>query len=483
MNTDSINKVNLIGLNLIDPAPAKQIPFLTSNTTNNLPFTLASKEKFDEKYNSTTTNNINNVANAVYYQLNTLSWNTTAPTAQTDFKDINFTARLTGDNNPILILLNNLRICYNLLNDPAKFTAYNTPDGTTVYKYSMSTTIGTYDRTEIIKSSNDTNPVIAVFRSADLDKDKTSFVAVKRLLKAYEYIIHVYIAMTIETGAEAPITTLILTLLNNENNSLNDNVHGYRDLQNKINDVTNKYNNGLETINDLDINLEDLKEDVNKEKQQKTTNSNILNKNTIVYYVFLLLFIILASVLLYALQKQDDDKSKLYVGGVIVSSIVAMIIIYFLNMTYLKEGFTTQATTQATLEDYINEYLSDTLNISLMTDKYTRFDDVLHVMNKEINRYDVVNHQLKLEATGTKDVQVYDYRSARVLQYRVYLLLQIIIILSIAMFIYLYTGENIILFGITLLLVLLMIYIYIMNTHRMVRTDATKIYWEQPSMI
>ena len=152
---------------------------------------------------------------------------------------------------------------------------------------------------------------------------------------------------------------------------------------------------------------------------------NILKKNTIVYYVFLLLFILLVCILLYALQNNEDDKSKLYVGGVLATSIVAMIVIYFLNMTYLKEGFISETDAQTTLESYINKYLSDTVNISLMTDNYSRYNDVLHVVNKEIDRYYGINQQLKLEAAGTNDIQVDDYRNARILQYRVYLIIQI----------------------------------------------------------
>jgi hypothetical protein len=412
------------------------------------------------------------------------SWGTVLPTS-TD--SINFTNVLQvpdASTNPILTILDTLRICYNLLDDPAKLTAYY-GSGTTVNKYSMNTSFA-YDTSVTIKSSDSANAIKSIFPSGTLDPTKTSFLAVKRLLKAYEYIIHVYIAMTMEPGTGTsltPITDLILNQLNDDNNSLNDNVNGYRNIQNQITAATTAYNNGLGRIDGLDIQLEDLKDEVVKEKQQKTTNSNILNKNTIVYYVFLLLFIILVCVLLYALQNKEDEKSKLYVGGALATSIVAMIVIYFLNMTYLKEGFTPISASTSTLIDGINRYLSDTLNISLMTDKYSRYNDVLHVVNKEIDRYDVINHQLKLEAVGTNDVQVYDYRNARILQYRVYLLLQIIIILSVATIIYLYTGENILLFGIVLLLILFMIYLYIMNTHGLVHTDAKKIYWGQPSII
>jgi hypothetical protein len=153
-------------------------------------------------------------------------------------------------------------------------------------------------------------------------------------------------------------------------------------------------------------------------------------------------------------------------------------------MTYLKEGFgMTDTVAKLNLDTYIETYLRDTVNIALLNKNDRTFNSVLHVVNKEIDRYDGINKQLKLEAAGTNDVQVDDYRNARVLQYRVYLLLQIIIIVSVAMYVYLYTGENILLFGIVLLLLLLCIYIYIMNTQSMVHTDATKIYWGQPSII
>ena len=414
------------------------------------------------------------------------AWGKGRPDDNVKLDQINFTNVLSSTSNPILEILNNLRICHNLLDDPAKFSTFKTVQTSVIVKkYSIPLNMTDYDNTGTGEITNAMNKIFENSTNVtNLDPNKTSFVAVKRLLKAYEYIIHVYIAMTIETGNTKPITDLILNKLNDENISLNDSISGYAKVQNQIKSATDVYSNRLDTIDNLDIQLANLKEDIVKEKTNKTTNSNILNKNTIVYYVFLLLFIILVCILLYSLQKQEDEKSKIYVGGVLATSIVAMIVIYFLNMTYLKEGFISDTDPYLNLTNYINKYLSDTVNIGLMLDKYALYSgDLLHVVNKEIDRYNGINQQLKLEAAGTKDIQVDDYRNARVLQYRVYLLIQIIIILSVAMFIYLYTGENILLFGIVLLLILFAIYMYIMNTHNMVHTDARKIYWGQPSII
>jgi hypothetical protein len=413
------------------------------------------------------------------------SWVTAWPTDEiSSISDINFTPALASRNATLLTLLNNLRICYNLLDDPSKFSAYKAQTTLTVNKYSM-----TYALAYEVASLTEINTAMdAIFSSGNalskLHQDKTNFYAVKRLLKAYEYIIHVYIAMKLEPGSgSTPITNAIINKLNAENNSVNDIKYGYIGMQKRLEQTTNNYSTHLDTIDNLDVQLEDLKEDVVKEKSIKATNSNILNKNTVVYYVFLVLFIILACVLLYALQHQEDAKSKLYVGGVLVTSIVAMILIYFLNMSYLKEGFETHPATTLNLKRYIVTYLTDTVNIALLNKSDSTYKSVMHVVNKEIDRYDGINKQLKLEAAGTNDIQVDDYRNARVLQYRVYLLLQLMIILSIAMFIYLYTGENVLLFGIVLLLVLFVIYLYIMNSHGMVHTDAKKIYWGEPSII
>lgn len=418
--------------------------------------------------------------------------NTWPTTAISSVSDINFTPALTNNPPKLLTLLNNLRICYNLLDDPTKFSAYKAQTvELTVEKYSMtvSSSSYTYDKTSSNDNLTEINTAMdAIFSSRNalskLHQDKTNFYAVKRLLKAYEYIIHVYIAMKLEPGSGTTyITDAIINKLNAENNSASDRNYGYDRMQKRLEQTTNNYNTHLDTIDNLDVQLEDLKEDVVKEKSIKATNSNILNKNTVVYYVFLVLFIILACVLLYALQHQEDSKSKLYVGGVLVTSIVAMILIYFLNMSYLKEGFTTHSATTGSLNELIVTYLTDTVNIALLNKSDSTYKSVMHVVNKEIDRYDGINKQLKLEAAGTNDIQVDDYRNARVLQYRVYLLLQLMIILSIAMFIYLYTGENVLLFGIVLLLVLFVIYLYIMNSHGMVHTDAKKIYWGEPSII
>jgi len=443
---------------------------------------------------SSTTISISNIV--ITTQSSGSSWVTGWPTAAiSSVSDINFTKALASSNATLLTLLDNLRICYNLLDDPSKFSAYKAQTaGLKVKKYSMTVSSQsppsyTYNETSSNDNLTEINTAMdTIFSSRNalskLHQDKTNFYAVKRLLRAYEYIIHVYIAMKLEPGPGSTyITDAIINKLNAENNSASDRNYGYERMQKRLEETTNKYSTHLDTIDNLDVQLEDLKEDVVKEKSIKATNSNILNKNTVVYYVFLVLFIILACVLLYALQHQEDSKSKLYVGGVLVTSIVAMILIYFLNMSYLKEGFTARSVTSESLNGLIVTYLTDTVNIALLNKSDSTYKSVMHVVNKEIDRYDGINKQLKLEAAGTNDIQVDDHRNARVLQYRVYLLLQLMIILSIAMFIYLYTGENVLLFGIVLLLVLFVIYLYIMNSHGMVHTDAKKIYWGEPSII
>jgi hypothetical protein len=497
MTQPSFNKIDIIRSSLIQPYASGQTIFnssyltdtITTGTGAKLPKLLATKDSFNQKYITRTGTNTSTITatNRIYYKCANNSWTTTICTVGTIIKDINFTATLTGTGNRILPVLDNLRICYNLLNNPAKFNTFkNSGTAVTVDKYRMtrSNNVINYTTADRIAIGDALTAILQ--DHATLDPNKTSFIAVTRLLKAYEYIIHVYIAMNIEPYTNdstlTPITELILNKLNAENNSLNNNSTGYISIQDRITKIRNTYDDRLKTIDGSDILLKDLKEDVLKEKTEKNTNSNILTKNTIVYYVFLTLFIILICVLLYTLQKKGDDKSKVIVGGVVVASIVAMIIIYFLNMTYLKEGFITNIMAQANLNTYILQYLTDTLSISLMDDQYIRYSGVTQVLNKEIDRYDVINHQLKLESLGLNDIQVDDYRNARVLQYRVYLLLQIIIILSVAMAIFLYIGENVLLFGVALLLVLFVIYLYIMNTNSLVHTDAKKIYWGQPSI-
>jgi len=103
-------------------------------------------------------------------------------------------------------------------------------------------------------------------------------------------------------------------------------------------------------------------------------------------------------------------------------------------------------------------------------------------MSKEFNYYDSLTTQLKQSKEKLNSAQVQDYRTAKVLQYRVYLFLQILMIVSLVVLINLYVGTNNYLLAFMVFLVLFMVYMYILNTQNLVHTDATKLYWDQPNL-
>jgi hypothetical protein len=430
---------------------------------------------------SNTFNNQIKTAGTIYYK--TANWSTNfTPTTQT-LTDINMTDRFTNEST-LLSLLNKIRICYNLLNEPYKLIQLqkgNLPNIDTYQVISLNEGTLTYRRANL----SECNTALTDLLCLNINEKTTNFTAVKRVLQAFEMIIHVYIAMKIEQNPETtPITDATVALINNKNLSIRDSSSGeYAIFRSQLSDMETRYNTNLDTVDNQNTLLKELKSDVKAEKIKFESHSNIFNKNNIVYYIFLILFIIACGFLLYSIQYEKNERSKLIVGGVFALSVISLLIMYFLNMTYLKEDFTSPEATQTNLNNSIYQYLDDTLFLSVIEDHADTYKSINGIVDKEINRYDIINHQLKLEKTALNDVQADDYRNARVLQYRVYLFLHILIILSITTFIFLQIGQNIIVFTIALLLVLFMIYIYILNTENLVHTDAKKLYWGQPSII
>jgi len=129
-----------------------------------------------------------------------------------------------------------------------------------------------------------------------------------------------------------------------------------------------------------------------------------------------------------------------------------------------------------------NKYLENTIYISLLVATYNRYGDISHAMNKEEYYYSGINHQLNLRKNELVDKYTVDYHVSKVLQYRIYLLLQILIILSVFINIGLYTGFTNVLLVFMMFLILFVLYMYIVNANNLVHTDATKLYWGQPNM-
>ena len=485
-STDIQTKITVIGDQFIQ-SDCRTAYLLTTSNATNLPKILESQSTFANALNPSGAATILAYSGSlnIYYKTSS-GWTTTQPTS---IIDINFTNYFTSPTNLLATTLNNLTICYNILDTPLFLTALKAGNTMNVPKYTTSsfnssTSVLTYN-TATLADCRTAMTVLFGTSYASINEDTTNFTAVKRLLKAYIYTIHVYIAMTIEgdNAYASPITNRITTMITNANLGVHDATIGeYTTFRNEIQSSQSAYSNNLDRIDKMDTKLKELKSDVKEERQKMETHSNILNKNSVVYYVFLLLFIVASIALLYAVQNAKDERSKLIVGAVLGGSAISLALLYFLNMTYLKEGFTAYTATQTTLDTLIKTHLEDTLFLSEVRQHSHTINSVSQIVNKEVDRYDTINHQLKLEKTGLHDVEADDYRNARVLQYRIYMLIQIMIIVSLAIFIFLQTGENIVVFGIALLLVLFVIYLYIMNTENLVHTDAKKLYWGQPSI-
>jgi hypothetical protein len=150
----------------------------------------------------------------------------------------------------------------------------------------------------------------------------------------------------------------------------------------------------------------------------------------------------------------------------------------------LVEKFTGIADTDPVYSAIINSfntYLEHTTNIALLVDNYKRYGDITNAAKKEAYFYDGVNSQLKLRKETLHDKQTQEYRSAKVTQYRIYMLLQILLAVSIFVFIGLYTGPNSIVLTLMIITVIIIVYMYMITTNNLVFTDATKLYWGHPT--
>lgn len=346
----------------------------------------------------------------------------------------------------------------------------------------------------------------------NLDASTTNLDAIRRILFGYELMIHVYIAAklvnalsydSINNTVTGPSSTNILNLLNSTIKQIRDyndavykksGVGSVGQLNDLLEERIQQYNRSKASIEEINKELDDLKLGVTLEGNNVESNKSFFKRSNVIFVTFATVCIVCAIMLLAAQQgllSQNVATNKIIALSVMGIAVVSLVVIYILNNNYVYEPFVDP--TANTLNNFImvytnqaldafTEYVSNSLYLAMVINTYKRYGDISHSISKEQNYYSNTSMFLKQNQDTLQSMQVDSYRKGKVLQYRVYLLLQVLITLSLASVITLYSSNPNMkaIVGVTAILVLIWVYFYILNTQRLVHTDATKIYWGQP---
>lgn len=433
----------------------------------------------------------------IYYKTRTADvWTKSMPTDVAD-DVMEFNMSLAIPTNSItaklLALLDNIRVTYNLLDDVA-IKRYMAQDNTLeVNRYALNNSLSTpmtpMTYHKITNITEIRTHVVNIIPDIDkIDSSSSNLLVIRRVLLGYESMIHCYIALYTNNQSISDLTNKKFKKMNSD---LLDRATGIGKLQTALTNRVNMYNAQIKTIGTIDKDLVKFRENVEAESDDAISNEGYLKKNTIMFLIIMLIFIVCAVSLTGVLIVQQDKnaspttmaKQKILVGIVFVVSAISMIVVYFVNQMTNVEKFALaeDAPRVSEITYTFNTYLEYTINIALLVDNYKRYGDITNAAKKEAYFYDGVNSQLKLRKETLTDKQTQEYRSAKIAQYRVYMLLQILLAVSIFVFIGLYTGPNSIVLTFMIITVLIIVYMYLITTNNMVFTDATKLYWGHPT--
>jgi hypothetical protein len=342
-----------------------------------------------------------------------------------------------------------------------------------------------------------------------LDPSMTKLDAIRRILLGYEMMIHIHIAGVLfleasRIGSNANFYRNILEIcilnfvyLNHAfSNAVNsgDFSEGADSLFTNLGELRKKYLNYRSNLNNLTADLHKTKEDISNELDMVDLNSYYYSRSSMVFFVFMGLFIItlVGIIALHSGLVELNDTMKFKATfAIALFSIVLLVILYFINRTLVvdPETFQNQGA-QAELDlilytSYIanntySQFMGNTTGIIYMLDTLRGYNDFTGSISKENAFYSNYHDQLKQNKDELNNIQVEDYRQGKILQYRAYLFVQILIIISLYMMLYTYNKHYF--FAIVALIILLLtIFMYIYNVNNLVHTDATKFYWEEVS--
>jgi len=396
----------------------------------------------------------------------------------------------------ILELLNAIRVTYNLL-EPLKwktFLGLKDDENLEVDMYEMNSP-NTYKTIKLTPNPNATDQrklkdmVHNLINNIDDHIITNNLDAMRRILLGYENIIHVYLAGYLyqkDTSAPTTYKHFLETAIRHFNR-LNNNFYnetsidtGIQTLYKELEKRTITYRNSKADITIVNDKLEDVKKDIQMEKNYIDSHKDFYEKSQGLFYIFMFIFLIALAYLVVGTVRGNQRMTAAIVFAIAVVSIITL---YSLTQYVMIEPFGDESLLSLynllTVERVFGEYVSNTLNVIQTIDTYRTYGDVSKSIAKEHKYYTNLHTQLANDKEKLNAVQMNYYREGRVLRYRIYMFLQVLAVISLFM---IFDNNSAFVYVPAAFVVLFVIYLYIFNVNNLVRTDSRKYYWGEATV-
>lgn len=397
-----------------------------------------------------------------------------------------------------LDLLNSFTAAYNFLN-PQNFATYKTNDNGVSIKNYKGADLTVEKRTGNRGTGTGYDIVNKVLKVDAITSDTTTARpdAIRRVFLGYIYLIEIYIAAYMyekNTDTANYTTKNILETCIKKFIKLNESMYDtattsgigklYTGLEQRMND----YKTSKSQLNILANSIDKTKTGIVLEQNSINSHTNFLKINQTSFYLYMTVFLVLLAVLLYTYYGPISTSAKQKIMAAVSGLSLIILVLAFMTYKFLViEPFQNELviTKRGLYTDIalgvFSEYLTHTINVLRLLDTYRSYGEIAQSITKEKNYYTNVADELKLNKGELNSVQSYRLRQGKILRYRIYLFIQILITLSFLMLLLTYQ-YNILYIIIAAFIILVWVYLYVFNVNNLVRTDPKKFYWGQPDM-
>lgn len=438
------------------------------------------------------------------------------------FTEVNL-SKLLNPEGRLLSALDAFRVVYTLL-DPVVYEVYkgmianNTePSATksfTVQTYRMNNNstnavVDTKEKLEDLK--NLVKKILRINQPLIVDSD---VMAIRRVLRAHELMIHINIALRLKergvAGAD-DLLNLCKNMILYANKAMTRDIKSNKsesipDLAAMLRQRSNKYQQDTKDIDNLDRITSEQRITMKSESERLENRKSREKKSNALLMATLVVTIVVGIATIGAWLTPMDKKQKLSI--IAIAFAVGIIVSAILHLVYTTkvEGFALgdptnnpAATNQGaqtnallgTLQELhnaqmqaISEYLTNTIQLSLILSTFRTYGVVNHVMMKERVFYS--NRATQMDNTNTKLATASDavYLQQTVQKARIYFFISLMIVISISVLALVILDnipgiQNIVLV-VAAVLIIFMTFAYMMDTSGRVNTSSQKFYWAKP---
>lgn len=397
----------------------------------------------------------------------------------------------------ILELLNAIRITYNLL-EPQKWKTFlelKDDEHLEVDMYQLEESANKYKKIKFTLNSTARDHIIFkdtihnLINNIDDHTITNNLDVMRRILLGYENMIHVYLAGYLykkDSNASTTYKHFLETTIRHFNR-LNNNFYtdssidtGIQTLYKELERRTVTYRNSKADITIVNDKLENVKKDIQMEKNYIDSHKDFYEKSQGLFYIFMFIFLIALAYLVIGTVRGNQRITAVIVFAI---SIVSILVLYSLTQYVMIEPFGDESLLKLynllTVENVFGEYVSNTLNVIQTIDTYRTYGDVSKSIAKEHRYYTNLHTQLANDKEKLNAVQMNYYREGRILRYRIYMFLQVLAVISLFM---IANNNSAFVYVPAAFVVLFIIYLYIFNVNNLVRTDSRKYYWGEATV-